>query len=84
MPGIGKYKGEGEFNMNPSEFYGYGNQKKDSKSPLLQGNISDQGAESTCAAYGNPKPSQEERANMLKCPDFKQNKNESVKRGLGF
>tara|TARA_R100000458_G_C8214177_1_gene200681 strand:- start:44 stop:298 length:255 start_codon:yes stop_codon:yes gene_type:complete len=84
MAGIGDYKGEGKFNMDPSEFYGYGNQKRNSKSPLLQGDIQDQGAESTCAAYGNPKPTDEERANMLKCPDFKSNKKDSVKRGLGF
>lgn len=83
MAGIGKYKGEGEFNMEPSEFYGYGNQKIN-KTPLNFGGIKEQQQESTCAAYGNPKPTDEERANMLKCPDFKSSNKTQKGRGLGF
>ena len=80
MAGIGDYKGEGEFTMKPSEFYGYGNQKKDI-SPLKGRNIDDQANENTCAAYGNPKPSKEDRAKMLACPNFSSNK---AKQGVGF
>ena len=82
MAGIGKYKGEGEFNMKPSEFYGYGNQKVGT--PLNFGGMKEQQAEHNCDGIDRPNPSKEERANMLACPDFKSNSKAQKGRGLGL